>query len=570
MLDPTGCTSLGSAIQQAAERFAPEVCLIEANRDRENVRLTYGAFMEAVVPVAAALQELGISPDDRVAIIMSNQSKWLIAAQAVFQCGATLVPLDYKLTAAEHVALLKHCGAKVVVAEYPLWMGLARDADFDDLPLTTVITEAPSKADVGNALRWEACRATQAHTAAVRQRTDLACIVYSSGTGGQPKGCMLTHGVYLEQVRTLMQMFKFSPGDRYLSILPTNHAIDFMVGFIGPFLCGATVVHLRTLRPEFIRDALTRYGISYMSVVPMILKNLEAALRERFAALGAAKKAMLGMLIRINRLATRRKPRVGLSRRLLPKVHHSFGGHMKTLFVGGAFTEPSTLQFFYDLGIPVANGYGLTEAGTAITLNDLNPFRPDTVGTPLPGVELRIVEPGADGIGQVTARSATLMSGYLDDPEQTARTLVDGWLMTGDLGHIDATGHLRLVGRQKNMIVTPGGKNIYPEDIENALDGLDVKEYCVFAADYVWPRHGLVGEQLIVVLRPQPPNSEPEPSVLEDVVRRNRRLLDYKRVSGYVVWPEDFPRTASLKIKRGVLAEAMRQKLERDQAVRIL
>ncbi len=159
------------------------------------------------------------------------------------------------------------------------------------------------------------------------------------------------------------------------------------------------------------------------------------------------------------------------------------------------------MQFFYDLGIPVVNGYGLTEAGTALTLNDLKPFRADTVGKPLPGVELRVLSPNEEGIGEIAARSKTVMSHYLDDAELTLETIVDGWLLTGDLGRFDDSGHLQLFGRKKNMIVTEGGKNIYPEDIETVFDGLPVKEYCVFAANYVWPQKELGREMLVMALR---------------------------------------------------------------------
>ncbi|PYU09050.1 MAG: hypothetical protein DMG34_00205 [Acidobacteria bacterium] len=154
-----------------------------------------------------------------------------------------------------------------------------------------------------------------------------------------------------------------------------------------------------------------------------------------------------------------------------------------------------------DLGIPVANGYGLTEAGTAITVNDLKPFRADTVGKPLPGMEIKIVDPSEDGVGEVYVRSKTVMSGYLNEPELTAEAIVDGWLRTGDLGKFDAQGHLHLSGRKKNMIVTEEGKNIYPEDIEAVFESLPVKEFCVFAANYIWPRRSMVGEQLIIVIR---------------------------------------------------------------------
>ncbi len=211
----------------------------------------------------------------------------------------------------------------------------------------------------------------------------------------------------------------------------------------------------------------------------------------------------------------------------------------------------------------MANGYGLTEAGTVLTVNDLKPFRSDTVGKPLPGVELRILNPDADGIGEVAASSKTIMSHYLDDPELTAETIVDGWLLTGDLGRFDGSGHLQLFGRKKNMIVTEGGKNIYPEDIESAFEGIAVKEYCIFAANYLWPRKELGKEMLVLVLHLDL-NQEFTESMKEEIGSRNRRLADFKRVRGFVIWDKDFPRTASMKIQRPVLADDICELLDRN------
>ena len=275
---------------------------------------------------------------------------------------------------------------------------------------------------------------------------------------------------------------------------------------------------------------------------------------------------MLDRMIALNRLLTRRRPNVNLSRRLLGQVHKAFGGQLLALFTGGAFMEPSTLQFFYDLGIPVANGYGLTEAGTALTLNDFKPFRADTVGRPLPGVELRVLSPDSEGIGEVAVHSKTVMSHYLDDPELTAETIVDGWLLTGDLGRFDFTGHLQLFGRKKNMIVTEGGKNIYPEDIENVFEGLPVKEYCVFAANYLWSAKQLGKETLVLVLRLEQ-SQQLDAALLENLNSRNRHLPDFKRIGGYLLWDRDFPRTASLKIKRNALAEEIGKSVERSAVV---
>ena len=567
MLDLTQYDSLGAALRDALERWPDEVCLIEADRDRERSRLTYRQFREMAEPLAAALEQSGFAAGDRAAVIMTNQPKWLISAYAAFFAGGVLVPIDYKLSAAEHLELLAHSKSRVLFVEYPLWRAITQAMAFKEHRLHTIlVTEAPPDADLAGATRWEEFHSKNAPEFRPRLRKDAACIVYSSGTGGRPKGCVMTHENYLEQCKSLTALYPFWPGVRYLSILPTNHAIDFMVGFIGPFTCGATVVHLRTLRPEFVREAFTRYKITYMSLVPLVLKNLQKGLQARFAELPGAKRKLFNALVGVNKRFTRRRPNLSLSRRLLKQVHAAFGGELRALFVGGAFTEPQTLQFFYDLGIPVANGYGLTEAGTAVTLNDFNPFRADTVGRPLPGTEIRIADSDPEGIGEVVIRSKTVMSHYLDDPEMTAETIVNGWLMTGDYGRIDATGHLQLLGRKKNMIVTAEGKNIYPEDIENAFEGLPVKEFCVFAANYVWPQRTMIGEQLVIVIHPETGQSV-DASLRAELSRRNVQLLNYKRIGGYVVWDQDFPRTASMKIKRAALAEQLGAQLDRGAMV---
>jgi long-chain acyl-CoA synthetase len=569
MLDLTKYQSLGEALRAAIDRWPNEICLIEADRDHENARLTYRQFADHALPLARALQDAGFKNGTRAAIIMTNQSKWLISAYAVFFCGGVLVPLDYKLTPGEQLKLLAHSKAEFLVVEYHLWKAIAKADDFKSLGARLVlVTEAPKDADLHGAKRWEDFRGKSTPIFVPRSLKDPACIVYSSGTGGRPKGCVLTHENYLEQCMALTTLYPFWPGVRYLSILPTNHAIDFMVGFIGPFTCGAAVVHLRTLRPEYVREAFTRYKITYTSLVPMVLKNLERGLRQRFSELSPLRRTMLNALIAANRALTKSRPNLRISRALLGQVHDAFGGELRAMFVGGAFTEPATLRFFYDLGIQVGNGYGCTEAGTVITVNDLKPFRANTVGKPLPGMEVKIgaTSADADGIGEVMVRSKTVMSQYLDDPEMTAETIQDGWLMTGDLGRIDAAGHLQLFGRKKNMIVTEEGKNIYPEDVETVFEGVPVKEFCVFAANYLWPERTMVGEKLVLVVHPEagkPVTKE----LIAELSERNRHLLNYKRISAHLIWDRDFPLTASLKIKRGELAEQIRQTLDRTALV---
>lgn len=567
MLDLTQYDSLGAALRDALDRWSDEICLIESERDRERSRLTYRQFREAAKPFAAALEESGFAAGDRAAILMTNQPKWLFSAYAVFFAGGALVPLDFMLKADDHLKLLAHSKPRVLVVEYWLWRNLTEAKDFPAMQGPTIlVTEAPADADLKGASRWEDFRGTRAPEFRPRARQDTACIVYSSGTGGHPKGCVLTHENYLEQCRLWPSDYSFSPGVRFLGLLPTNHAFGFMVGFFGPFVSGATVVHLRSIKPEYVRDAFTRYRIAYTGLVPLALDNFRKGLEERFAELPAVKRLLLKALITLNKLLTRRRPNLALSRRLLKSVHQRFGGELRALFVGGAFTASQPLQFFYDLGIPVVNGYGLTEACTAVTVTGMDPFRPDTVGLPLPGVEVRIDQPDEEGVGEVAVRSKTVMSHYLDDPEMTQDAIVDDWLMTGDLGRLEPTGHLKLCGRRKNMIVTPEGKNVFPEDLETTFAGLPVKEFCVFAANYIWPQLTLVDEQLVLIVHPEPQFAK-NGAWRAEIARRNRQLVHFKRIRGYLVWDRDFPRPRKMEVGRRELAEEIRRRLDRSAVV---
>ncbi|MBC8068936.1 MAG: AMP-binding protein [Deltaproteobacteria bacterium] len=566
MLELARIGSIGEALRDSIVTHKNNIALIEADRHRENVRYTYRELREHAERFAASLQSADFAPGHRCAILMQNQSKWLISATGVLWAGGVLMPLDYKLTAKEQLALLAHGKPRVLVTEHSRWLDLRKEADHSVLDrMLVLVTEAPEGAELGRAQRWEQ-DPKGAFAYVPRTRSDIACIVYSSGTSGTAKGCMLTHDNYLEQAQILGRMYPMAEDDRYFSVLPTNHAIDFMVGFIGPMLFGAAVVHQRTLRPQFLRATLKKYEITHIALVPTILKNLEERIREKLDELSEWQRRAIDGLTKVNEWLTAKRPRPELSRRLLKPLHDELGGKLRLIFAGGAFIDPNTARFFYELGFPVVIGYGLTEASTVISVNDLEPFRPDTVGKPIAGVEVEVRDANAFGVGELWVRGRTVMAGYLDAPELTAESIVDGWLRTGDLGIIDAAGHIKLLGRAKNMIVTEGGKNIYPEDIESYFEDLpDCEEFCVFAADYIWPQGKMTGEQLVVVIRPEQ-GAEASSALVDELRKRNRRLADFKRLSGYIVETDEFPATASLKVKRNVLAERLRAR-ERSSAI---
>jgi long-chain acyl-CoA synthetase len=562
-------SSIGEALYDAVLTYKTNPALIEVDRHRETARFSYSELRSEAERLASHLTAHGFQKGDRCAILMSNQSKWSISGLAAFWAGAVLVPLDYKLTPEEQLALIRHAKPRALIVEYPVFR-LLQKLDLSALERTRVIvTEAPERADLGAAHRFEKL---SGGTFSIRHpaREDVACIVYSSGTSGAPKGCMLTHANYLAQAEVLGRMYPMGEDDRYFSILPTNHAIDFMCGFFMTLLFGAAVVHQRTLRPEFLMPTMRDYEISHIALVPRILKALETKIKEQLDEREPWQRDLIDRLSGLNQAATARGPRHEISRRLLKPIHDKFGGKLRLIFAGGAFVERENAEYFYRLGLPVAIGYGLTEAGTVLTVNDLKPFRAETVGPPVAGLELEIRNANEEGVGEVWVRGPTVMKGYLDAPELTAEALVDGFLRTGDLGLIDASGHLKLFGRSKNMIVTEGGKNVYPEDIESTFAALEgVEEYCVFAANYVWPDSKIRGEQLLLVLR-----LKSEQTLSEDVLVRirdlNRTLAAHKRLHGVVLTRAEFPRTASQKIKRELLALELAKAMPRAGAITAL
>ncbi|MCC7343775.1 MAG: AMP-binding protein [Deltaproteobacteria bacterium] len=550
-------SSLGEALRGACDRFAGRVALIEADREEERQRWTYRQAREEAERFAAALQAGKFAPEDRCAIVMSNQGKWLLSAMGVFWAGGVLVPLDFKLGPQEWLRLIRHSEPKILVVEWALWRQILEAGRLPQGFPKTFVTEAPAGAELGGASRWEEAFVRDFQYRE-RRPEDVAAIVYSSGTGGAMKGCMLTHANYLSQLEQFHLRTGLKSEDRYFSFLPTNHAIDFVFGFLYPLNVGAQVVHQRALRPQYLLPTFKKYRITATSMVPMLLAMLKSKLEEKLKALPGSKRLALRGLVAINRGLTQ-SPRHWISKRLLAKIHDEFGGCLRLIMTGGAFVEPGLARFFYDLGFFVGIGYGLTEAGTAVSAPTWGRYSYDNVGKVLHLTRVRIENPDERGVGEIWVKGPSVMKGYWKELGLTAETLVDGWLRTGDLGILEDGDTLKIVGRIKNMIVTEGGKNIYPEDVERYFAGLEeCEEFCVFSKSYLWPDHPLERDQLLMVLRPK--ESVQNGRIPAALKTWNRGIPQYMRVSAFLLWKEEFPRTASLKLKRQNLADFIRHR----------
>lgn len=554
---------LGEALRDSCLRYSSNIALIEADREHENRRLTYYELLKEAEGFAAQLQAKMFQPGDRCSIILSNQSKWISSALGALMVGAVLVPIDFKLNPAEQVHLLLHAEIKALVTEFPVWSALAPILLEANISCDCFVTEVPQGVTIQGGYSWEKEIANPSiFTFMMRQRGDVVCIVYTSGTSGQSRGVMHTHHNYLSHLDIIQQVIPYNEQSRCFSILPTNHVIDFFAGFIYPLMYGSTVIHQRVLRPQYLIWTMKHYQITNVGMVPLLIEALAKQIKSTINALPWFRRIIIKSLIVLNGILTCKSPNRSLSKILLKPIHDIFGGHLKYIVVGGAFLDPSFAAYFYCLGIPILIGYGLTETTGLLTCNLLNNLCYDTVGPPLQKIILKINEPSNEGVGEVFAKGETVMQGYFKEPELTEAVIIDGWLRTGDLGCIMSNGHLKLVGRLKNMIVTPGGKKVYPEDIEYCFALLPgVEEFSIFSTNFIWPVQQLLQEKLVIVLRLKENVNVDE--IVEEIRKRNRKLVDFKRIQGYVLCKTPFPHTMSLKIKRNELAKQLGNALNR-------
>jgi long-chain acyl-CoA synthetase len=544
---------LAATVRRHADR--PALSLLA---DGRWTTVTYRELAQRAETLTGWLLAAGLRRGDRIAILSESRPEWGIAFFAAVRSGATVVPLDVKLTVAELETLMRDAEPRVlfissrfVVSAEKLRPAVAA------LEHIVVLDTAESRAFPC----LDDLTAPPPMSTPERSPDETALIVYTSGTTGQPKGVMIRFGSLLFEVAQLATIMHFEPGDVLLSILPLNHLLELTCGFLGPLRAGGHICYVQTLYPDEIVEALRDRRARTMVVVPLVLKMLAQGLdRERRKA-GATRRALFTA-------AWALAPWVPtpLRRWLFWPVHRALGGRLRSFCSGGARLDSEIADYFARLGILVYQGYGLTETSPVVTLNSPGATRDGSVGRALPGAELRIASahPGEDG--EILTRGPHVMQGYYKRADLT-QTVVDaeGWLHTGDVGHLDADGFLYLTGRLKSLIVLSGGKKVYPEEVEAALaESPAIREVCVLPVPSS-DRLTAGGEEVGAVIVPADEiarrfRGQPEALAAEiqrEVERLAVRLAPYKRPRAVWVWEHELPKTPSHKIRRGLVLEQL-------------
>jgi len=538
-------------LDQVAERHEHAPALLVRHPDGFG-RVTYLELRDRARMAAATLAAVGVAPGDAVLLSGRNHPDWVVAFFGILLAGGVAVPVDPALSAAEvtNVARAASVRAAIVDGEAKRDFGEALEA-CDAALLDAAAVTAPGDLSLWDEVERQAGRGQPASPETV------ASILFTSGTTGAPKGVMLTHGNFCALLAALGRVFDLGPDDRVLSVLPLHHTFEFTCGLLLPLSRGARVAYLDELSGDALSSALGDGRITAMIGVPALWQLLERRIQAQVHARGPLFSTAFDAALELNRMLSRTAG-LDLGRLLFGVVHAQLGGNIRLLVSGGAALPPETHRFFGGLGLPLAEGYGLTEASPVLTVAPAG-SKAGTVGRPLPGVDVRIAEPDDDGVGEVQARGPNVMPGYYKNEEATAAALTeDGWLRTGDLGRMDGRGRLKLVGRAKDVVVTASGENVHLDDVEQRLGPIPgVTEYSLVGLPD--PRGG---ERLGLLAVPADSETELGRQAAHTRARKAIRaaasaLPGWSRPGVVHLVDVPLPRTATRKVKRNEVRDVL-------------
>jgi long-chain acyl-CoA synthetase len=579
--------TIPEALAGAARRFANRTAFIEGGAGARR-SVTWAELNRQARDTAAGLIALGLGRGDRVAICAENGIDWITAYYATALAGGAGVLVYYDLKGPEIVEQVTRPACRFLIASAGVLAKL--EQPISGLECIVVIGAAakdtPGRGFASLPLAGVALKVTPESKAALDGRAptpdDLAAVIYTSGTTGGAKGVMLSHRNFLTNAHGVLQALDFSARDSALLVLPLHHAMPFIATIVLPALVGAHFFIENDLRR--IRDRLQEHRPTIFFGVPALYEIVYRNLLARAEAEGrlATLKAWQGRLRLIKRLTG-----INLGPLVFRQVHQALGGKLRFLVSGGAALNPQTARDFFSLGLPLLQGWGMTEASPVVALQRFSAARfrftcyyedrIGSVGPAIPGVEVRLIDVpekgirvGTSGEGEVIIRGSNVFRGYWDAPEATQEAHIDGWLRTGDLGRIDKDGNIYLTGRSKYVIVLESGEKVHPDELEDKLrESAVLTDVCVlgrkigektYVTALVYPdpaAAGAAGVKDEAVLRRL---------VQTEVERLGRQLAAYKRVSRIELADEPLPKTALQKVARGRLQAEYQFSFEKWQA----
>ncbi len=521
--------------------------------------LTYSDFADKVHAVARWLINYGIRPGDHVAVLSENRPEWAIAYLATQAAGGVVIPIDRMLPANGIRHILSDSAARLLFT-VTNFIEILHDAEpiptlesmiCFDLPSAENIIAWSDVVNSGEKIEMELPS---------REMEELAAILYTSGTTGHSKGVMLSQKNIMSNVAAAYRCLPLGTGDTFLSVLPVHHSFECTAGFLFPIYCGSSITYARSLKSSDLLDDIKNTNVTIMLAVPLLYEKMHAGIVKNVKKRGAGTEILFNMMLNISDAGN--KMNMQLGKKLFNGMREKAGlGSVIYFISGGGPLDPATSRFFNNLGICMLQGFGLTETSPITHLTPPSKIRHECVGMPLPQVECKLVDTDESGVGEVCIKGPNVFGGYYQD-ESASKQVMDGdWFFTGDLGIVHSDDFLQITGRKKNLIVTGGGKNVYPEEIEYLLNRTQfIAESLILGT----PRSSGYGEEVAVLVYPDyeqidmyfdEKGTKPTPEDVSSLIKENiqqaqKELPDYKHIRHFRIVEEEFQKTSTRKIKR--------------------
>lgn len=509
--------------------------------------LSYKELYEKSTNLANNLIKLGIKKQDKIAILSESRPEWGVALFASVMSGATVVPLDIKLTLSELKSILSDCKPKIILISSQfadIALDLKKQLDFLENIFVINSSQVSVLSSINNLEKIEN------NIKVKRTLEELAFIIYTSGTTGSPKGVMITFKNLLSQIQDFEKLFNIKSSNNFLSILPLNHLFELNVGFLFPLYCGSSITFVKSLTPREISQTMQERKITNVISVPLFLKMIKNGIESEIRKQTKLKQLIFKIFFMISSVI----PFSALKKILFFSIHKKLGGNLDSFICGAAPLTNEIISFFINIGINVYQGYGLTETSPCISSNTPRHNKIGSVGKPFESIKLKI-----DKNSEILVKGPNVMQGYYNSYELTQSAFnKEGWFHTGDIGKLDKEGYLYITGRIKNLIVLGGGKKVHPEEVESVLLTSDMfKEVCVIGTKIESGKNKGY-EKVSAIITPSDALAEKfnnNKTVIKDIIENEIKLLctkiaPYKHPKEIIVYYKELPKTLTKKIKR--------------------